>query len=115
MFRIHQGKIAAVESFSSGGVMKMVSMIVDLSRHRWYVVGTSLLSVSTAGRRAVSSETALAFFAEHCIWPTFTADLHGARLLLEAFFGRGHSRQPAAAFFSGIRVLGSGTLFSIAS
>jgi hypothetical protein len=38
--------------------------IVDLLESCLYVVGTSLLSVSTAGRGAVSSETAPAFFPE---------------------------------------------------
>jgi hypothetical protein len=41
--------------------MKYMIAIDQIQLHR-YFNGTSLLSVSTAGRRAVSSETALAFF-----------------------------------------------------
>jgi hypothetical protein len=42
---------------------------VDLLESCLYVVGTSLLSVSTAGRGAVSSETALAFFLQAALLP----------------------------------------------
>ena len=58
MNRIYQGKVTAVEIPGPGDSR------IDQMQLRRYLGHTSLLSVSTAGRGAVSSETAPAFFAE---------------------------------------------------
>ena len=73
MNRIYQGRVSKVEIPEPGekenrrqppGMKCELKIQFDQTSPRSYLSFTSLLSVSTAGRGAVSSETALAFFPQ---------------------------------------------------